>query len=132
MRNHGREHTKKDRGEFRNVVTLRAFLDVIEVVQSEADDLARVGDREREDDAGQGAVRAGRRFPGKFRKRRKIAVAPPQPGSEVIGQARIDGLQIDDGVTLNNAEPQPLVTKTNDLHEWYSLIASLDAPCEGD
>ena len=41
VRHHRREHAEEDRREFRNIVALRAFLDVVEIIEAEADDLAR-------------------------------------------------------------------------------------------
>ena len=40
MRHHRRQHAEEDRRKFRNIVALRAFLDVVEIIEAEADDLA--------------------------------------------------------------------------------------------
>ncbi len=40
VRRQRRQHAEEDRLEFRDVVLLRAFLDVVEVIEAEADDLA--------------------------------------------------------------------------------------------
>src|SRR5664279_3541515 len=46
MRHHRRQHAEEDRRELRNIVAARALLDVVEIIEAEADDLAGPCDRE--------------------------------------------------------------------------------------
>ena len=69
MRRQRRQHAEEDRLEFRDVVALRAFLDVVEIIEAEADDLAGVRHRQREFQSGERAARRGRRFLGEIGER---------------------------------------------------------------
>ena len=48
---------------------LRAFLDVVEIIQAEADDLAGMRDRQRKFQAGERTARRGRRLLGEIGER---------------------------------------------------------------
>ena len=83
MRRQRRQHAEEDRLEFRNVVALRAFLDVVEIIEAEADDLAGPRDRQRVFQAGERAARGGRRLLGEIGERLEVAVAPAQHFAEI-------------------------------------------------
>src|SRR5215831_4095521 len=68
----------EDGRKFRNVVALGAFLDMFEVIEAEADDLAGPGYGEPEFDPLEGAPRARGRALGRFFQRREIAVTLAQ------------------------------------------------------
>src|ERR1043165_5853613 len=57
VRHHRGEAAHEDGREFRNVVALRAFLDVLQIIEPEAEDLARPRDRQPEFKARQRAMR---------------------------------------------------------------------------
>ena len=119
MRHHRGQHAEEDRREFRNIVALRAFLDVVEIIEAEADDLAGPRDREAEFQSGQRAAGGGRRAFGEVGKRLQIAVVAAQDFAEVGGRSGIRRLQIDDGVALDHAEPQAVIRfKTDNFHEF--------------
>src|ERR1051326_1209426 len=88
---------------------MAAFLGVFEIIEPEADDLARPGRRWREGDV-------GKRKPGgrgsAFRnvaERFEIAVVFREPAAEVARHAWIHRLQVDHAVAFHDTEPQRLV-----------------------
>ena len=112
MRRQRRQHAEKDRLEFRDVVALRAFLDVIEVIKPETDDLAGPRDRKRKLQPRKRAARRGRRFLCQIGERLQVAIAAAQHLAKIGGRVRIDRLQIDDAIALDHAEPRaPLASK---------------------
>src|SRR5262249_3515376 len=68
----------EDGREFRNVVALRAFLDVFEIVEAEADDLARRRHRQTVGQALERAACARGRALGRVLERRQVAVVAAQ------------------------------------------------------
>src|SRR6185503_10580433 len=75
MRHHRSQHAEKNRRKFRDVVALRAFLHMVEVVEAEANDLSRIRDRQRVFQSIEGTARGCRRFLRKGADRREVAVA---------------------------------------------------------
>ena len=94
--------------EFRDVVALRAFLDVLEVIEAEQDDLAGIGDRQRVSQTFERNARRGRRLFGEIAQVREIAIGLAQDGGEIGRQTGVDRLQVDDLIPLHNAQPQAL------------------------
>src|SRR5262245_41078963 len=78
MRHYRGEDTEEYRGKFRDVVTLRTFLHVIEVVQSQANDFARMRDRQRVFQPIEWTPRGCRRLLRKSADRSEITVVPSQ------------------------------------------------------
>ena len=109
VRHQGVEAAHEQRREFRHVVGVGAFLDVVEIVEAEADDLARPGHRQCVFQARERSPGGGRRALGDVAQRREIAVAARQHDGEIIGNGRIDRLEIDDLFALDDAEPQPRI-----------------------
>ena len=68
------EPAHEDRRKFRNVVALRAFLDVLKIIQAEADDFPRPADRQRVGEPGKRLARGGRRALGDVGERFGVAV----------------------------------------------------------
>jgi putative ABC transport system substrate-binding protein len=130
MRRQRAQHPKKDRLEFRDVVLLRTFLDVVEIVQTKADDLARPGHGQREFQLGQRKLGGGRRLLGEFDQRLQVAVVGAQNRAKIGRQARIDGLQIDNIVAFNDTKPRAVIRfKTYDFHGCPSSEFSWRASC---
>ena len=122
MRHHRRLHAEEDGGKFRNIVALRPFLDVVEIVEAEADDLARPRDRETVFQPGERAAGGSRRASGEIGERFEVAVASAQGFAEIGGHARIRRLQIDHAIALDHAEPQAIIRfKTDNLHRVPAL-----------
>src|SRR5215813_14098461 len=90
--------------EFRNVVALRAFLDVLEIVEAEADDFARRRHWQTIGKALERAARACGRALGRVLERGQLAVVAAQAFAEIAGYGLVDRLQIDDLITLDHAE----------------------------
>ena len=96
---------------------LRAFLDVLEIVQPEAEDLARPRHRQAELQAFQRAARRGGRALRDVAERLEVAVVRRQHRAEIARHFRIDGLQVDHLIALDHAEPQPAFRfEPDDLH----------------
>ena len=124
MRRQRRQHAEKDRLEFRNVVLLRPFLDVVEIIEAEADDLAGPRDGKSEFQSGERAAGCGRRALGEIGERFEIAIAAAQEFAEIGRHRGVHRLQIDDGIALDHAEPQAVIRfKTDDFHEF--LLSAL-------
>src|SRR4029079_17791934 len=122
MRHHRSQHTEENRRKFRDVVALRAFLHMVEVVEPKANDLPRMRYRQRVFQSIEGTARGCRRFLRKSADRREVAVAPAQDFGEIAWHIRIHRLQIDDTVTLDHAQPHAVIRfKSNDLHEPSTL-----------
>src|SRR6185503_19465603 len=99
--------TQKDGRKLRDVVALRAFLDMLEIVQPEAKDLARTRDRETELQAFQRTTRRGRGALGDVAERLEVAVVGCERSAEVGRHLGVDRLQVDHLIALDDAEPQP-------------------------
>ena len=106
VRHHRGEAAHEDGGKFRDVVALRAFLDVLQIVQAEADDLARPRDRQAELQPLERTSRRGRRALGEIAERLQVAVVRREHRAEIGRHLRVDRLQIDDLIALDDAEPQ--------------------------
>ena len=64
----------------------------------------------------------GRRALGELRERGKIAVVLRQHGGEIVGEARVDRLQVDDLRALDHAEAKPGVRfESDNLHGVFPL-----------
>ena len=95
---------------------------MVEVVEAEANDLSRMRDRQRVFQSIEGTARGCRRFLRKGADRREVAVAPAQDFGEIARDIRIYGLQIDDTVTIDHAQPHAVIRfKSNDFHESSTL-----------
>ncbi len=95
---------KKTVGNFGNVAALRAFLDVFEIIQAEADDLARLADRQRIFESGKRLARGSRRALGNGGELFGVAVVFGEPFAEIARNFAVHGLQIDDLIALDNTE----------------------------
>jgi hypothetical protein len=118
---HDRIEAPHEQGrEFRQVVGVAAFLDVFEVIQAQADDLAGSRHRQRICQPRERAPRRDGRACGEIGERLQIA---PEHGAEIARQLGIDGLEVDDLIALDNAEPRPgLRCKPDNFH----------GPCPGE
>ena len=107
MRDQGGAAAHKDGRKFRNIVAIRSFLDVLEIVQTEADNLA--GAR------GQAAQWPARRRPsGEIGQRGKIAIA----------ESPVDGVEVDHLIALNDAEMWPVSGfEADNFHERILLVS---------
>ena len=104
-----RQHAEKDRLEFRDIVLLRAFLDVIEIIEAQANDFAGARHRQRVFQAGQRQARGGRRLFGELSERREVAIIDAQEFAEIARRVGLNRLNIDDGVALDHAQPHAFV-----------------------
>ena len=84
MRDQGGAAAHKDGRKFRNIVAIRSFLDVLEIVQTEADNLAGARNRKRVGQSVQGPARRRRRPSGEIGQRRKIDIAVAQRGTQIV------------------------------------------------
>src|SRR5260370_20317037 len=122
MRHHGIEAARKERGEFRQIVGVAPFLDVLQIVEAETDDLAGARYRQRICEAGERPYGGGRRAPGNLADRPEVAVVLPQHRSEIIRHRGVDRLQVDDPIALDDAEPQALLrSETDNFHKLCSM-----------
>ena len=80
-----RSRAHEDGWEFRNVVAVRTFLDVLKIVETKADDLARVGDRQRVFQTLERLARRRRRALGDIRERLEVAVVLRQHSARSVG-----------------------------------------------
>ena len=112
----------KNGRELWNVIALRAFLDVLEIIQPEADDLARPANGQPVGQARERPARGGRGPLGDIGKRLGIAVIALEPFAEIGGNRAIHGIEIDHGIAVHDAEPRsPLPFECNDFHVFPSL-----------
>src|ERR1039458_3103643 len=79
MRHHRRQHAEENRGELRNIVAARALLDVVEIIEPEADNLAGLCYREAEFQSGEQTAGGGRRPAGEMGPGLELAASRP-PG----------------------------------------------------
>src|SRR5262249_21824876 len=121
VRNERTTPAHEDRWEFRNVVALGAFLDVFEIVETEADHLSRRRHRQTE---GQPFERAARGRGSTLRRvleGRQIALVAAQAFAKITGNGAVHRLQVDHLVALDHAEAQCAIGfETDDFHD-YSL-----------
>jgi hypothetical protein len=109
--------THENGREFRNIVALRPLLHVLEVVEAETDNLARLGDRQPELDFLERTPRGRRRPLGDLRERREVAIATAENLAEVGRNAAVDGLQIDHPLAFDHTEMQSSIGfETDDFH----------------
>ena len=115
------EPAHEDRREFRNIVALRAFLDVFEIIQPEANDLSRPADRQ-----GVGDPESGfRAAPARAWRCRRVTLVSPlffaSHSPRSLGILAVRGLQVDDLIALDNAEMRAsLPFERNDFHVFDS------------
>src|SRR5690349_6098315 len=96
---------------------MAALLRVLQIVQTEAENLAGPRHRQAEAKTCQRPARRSGRPPGQILQRRKLAVVRPQPLAEIGGDARVDRLQVDDRIRIENAKSRSAVRlKTDDAH----------------
>ena len=96
---------------------------MVEVVEAKANDLARMRDRQRVFQSIERAARGCRRVLRKGADRREVTVAPAQDLGEIARHICIHGLQIDDIVAIDHAEPHAVVRfKSDDLHKPSTLV----------
>ena len=79
--------------EFRDVVALCAFLDVLEIIESEADDLSGPADRQRIGQARKRPARARRRALGEIGERLEVAVVCGKPFAEIGRRVAVGGVR---------------------------------------
>src|SRR5665213_2304228 len=128
MRRERSLHAEKNRLEFRDVVLLRTFLDVVEIIQTEANDLAGPRHRQAEFQSGEWVARRGRRFLRQVAQRFEIAVSLAQRLAEIGRHIGIHRLQIDHGIALDHAKPQAVTRfKTDKFHEFPALAMTREA-----
>ena len=124
VRNERTTPAHEDRREFRNVVALGAFLDMFEVVETEADHLARRRHRQTEGQAFQRTPRSRGSALCRVLERRQVALVAAQAFAEIAGNGAVNRLQVDHLVALDHAETQCAIGReTDDLHA-YSLACS--------
>jgi hypothetical protein len=125
MRDQGGGAAHKDGRKFRNIVAVRSFLDVLEIVQTEADNLARARDRERVRQAAQWPTRRRRRPFGEIGQRRKIAIAISQRSAQIVREPIIDGVEVDHLIALDHAETRSVFGfEADDFHDWILLVSA--------
>src|SRR5262245_30422066 len=117
VRHHRGQAAHEDRREFRDVVALRAFLDVLEIVEPEADDLAGPAHRQRICETRERAMRRGGRALGKVLDGRQVALGRGEQRAEVGRDLGVSRLQIEHLVARHDAEVQTRRgLKTHDFH----------------
>src|ERR1019366_8870256 len=117
-----RLHADKDRRKSRNTGARQTLIDVVEIIEPEADNLARLCYREAIFQSGERTAGGGRRSAGEIGKGFETAVAPAQGFAEIAGRGGVRRLQIDDGVALDHAKPQAVIRfKTDNLHRVPAL-----------
>src|SRR5262249_9438363 len=93
------------------------FLDVLEIVEAEADHFARRRHRQTVGEALERAARARGRALGRVLERRQVAVVAAQALPQIARYGLVDRLQIDHLIALDQAEMQRAVGfKTDDFH----------------
>ena len=115
----------EDGGKFRQVVALGAFLDVLKVIQAQANDLSGAGHRQPIGQARQRLVRVRRRPLGKVSNRLHIAIVLRKPVAKIGRRVAVDSLQINGLIAFDDAQPRStLPLERNDFHDLKpSLIA---------
>src|SRR5215470_15742712 len=122
MRRHGIEAARKQRREFRQIVGVAAFLDVLQIVEAETDDLSGPRYRQRIYEAGERPHCRRRRALGNLADRAEVAVVLSQHRSEIIRHRWVNRLQVDDPIALDDAEPQALRrSETDNFHRMCSM-----------
>ena len=115
-------HPEEDRRKFRDIVALRPFLHVVEIVQPEADYFTGTQNGKCEFHLTQRTSRGRRRSPGQVTERLEIAVVPAQDFAEITRHICIRSLQIDGMIAIDHAKPYAIAGfKTDDLHELTLL-----------
>ena len=124
MRDHRGRASHEYGREFRNVVAVRAFLDVIEIVQAHANDLAGIGNRLRVLDALERNARRSRRTLGDIRQRLEIAVTLRKHLAEIGRQLKVaTAWQVDDLISFDNAEMRRAIQLESDnLHKVSNSV----------
>src|SRR3954453_21397368 len=126
MRHQRRVATHEHGGEFRNIIPVGAFLDVLEIIESKADHLAGVRDRQRIFQTFQRDAWGSPSLLGQLGNRLEIATVLSQPLAEIARQLGIYSLQIDPLIAFDYAKMGGATRfKRNDLHR-KSSIASRD------
>jgi hypothetical protein len=111
----------EDGGKFRDVVALRAFLDVLEIVEAEADHLAGRRHRQGVFQALERSARGPRRALRRILERRQVAVVASEHLAEIARDALVDRLQINHLVALDHAETQSAIGFKSDNFHGSSL-----------
>jgi hypothetical protein len=93
----------EDGREFRDIVALRAFLDVLEIIEAEADDLAGARDRQAVFEPLERTARACRCALGSILQRGEVAVAAAEHLAEIARDGVVDRLQIDHLIAFDHA-----------------------------
>ena len=111
-------------GNFGMLSRLEAFLDMLEIVQPEADDLAGIAHRQRVFDAVERQARRGRRALGEIAERASDRHCSAAATCAEIGRGTfgIDRLQVDDLIALDDTQVPPVLRfETNDFHAVPTL-----------
>lgn len=101
---------------------------MLEIVEPQAYDLARPRDRQGEPQPLQRNARRSRRARNEVAQCAEVAIRAREQDAEIVRRVRVDGLQVDDLICFDDAEPQPRVGfKPNDLHamipEFVGVVA---------
>ena len=110
VRHHRGQHAEEDGGKFRNVVALRTFLDMVEIIQPETDDFSRLRDGQCDI-----SIRpaAGARRPAHSSPVQPSGLRSPlirrRTSPEIARHIRIRTLQIDDIVAIDHAKPHAIL-----------------------
>src|SRR5260370_38488806 len=122
MRHHVNEAARKQRREFRQIVGVAPFLDVLQIVEAETDDLAGARYRQRICEAGERPLGRRGRAPGNLADRPEVAVVLAEHRGEIIRHRGAYRLQVDDPIALDAAEPQALLpSETDNFHKMCSM-----------
>src|SRR5215467_7980475 len=125
VRHEGGTAAHEDGREFGNIVALRAFLDVFEIVEAEAEDFARRCHRQTVGQTLERAARTRGRTLGRVLERRQVAVVAAQTFAQIAGYGLVDRLQIDHLIALDHAEMQRAISfETDDFHGSLPRLVS--------
>jgi hypothetical protein len=110
-------------GNFRNVVAVRSFLDVLQIIEAKAHDFAGMRNRHCVFQAAQGPTRGGGSPLGEIGKRREIAIVLAQDGSEVARQLGFRNVEVDHLITLDYPQMRARVCLEPDyFHRVIPLV----------
>ncbi len=110
-------------GNFGMFIAVRAFLDVLKVVEAEADDLARIADRLEKLETLERHTGRGRCAHGEVGERLEIALVLLQHRAKFARQLGIGSLQVDDLISLDNAKVRGAIQLESDnLHKVSNSV----------
>jgi hypothetical protein len=113
----------EDGREFWNVVAVRPFLDVLQIVEAEAHDFAGMRNRHRIFQPAQGPARGGRSALGELGKRRKITIVVAKDRSEVARQLGLRDVEVDHLIAFHHSQVRTRVCLEPDyFHRVIPLV----------